>query len=47
MVDGGFIVAIVAALVGSISIHLLWTKNPKNFPVETLNAHFSGFVLNL
>lgn len=43
----GFMVAIAVTLAGSTFIPLLWAKNPKNFPADTLKAHFNRFILNL
>ena len=40
-------VAMVVTLVGSMSIPVLWTKNPRNFLADTPKAHFSRFILNL
>ena len=46
-VASGFIVAMAVALVGSISIPLLCTRKPRNFPEDIPNAHLRGFILSL
>ena len=43
----GFMVAMANAFFRSISIPRLCTKKPKNFPVDTPNAHLRGFILSL
>lgn len=46
-VDGGCISMISLTFVGSNSIPLLDTINPKSLPVVTPNTHFFGFSLTL
>ena len=44
-VIGGLIVAMAMALAGFTSIPLLWTRKPKNFPKDTLNATWGDSFL--
>lgn len=38
---------IALAFVGSTSMPLWWTTNPRNFPDETPEEHFKGFIFRL
>ena len=46
-VAGGFIVVMACTLLGSTSIPLWCTRNPKNFPTVTPKAHLNGFMRSL